>query len=74
MNNCISKVSRNDDDPYAVSFDKAIDAWEYLVSKDYVCSIKGLLDFGERVKFCRWCNGKRCENNEVTLIPVMGNT
>lgn len=74
MNNCISSFSRNDSDPYAVSFPKAIDAWEYLVSKDFVCSIKGIDSFNERVKFCRWCNGRKCEDNEATLIPVMGDT
>ena len=74
MNNCISSFSRNDSDPYAVSFNNAIGAWDYLVSMDYVCSIRSLgMSFDERVKFCRWCNGRRCEDNEATLVPVMGN-
>ena len=54
-----------------VSFKTAIKAYDYLVKNGYEGTIQLNSSFEERVKFCRWVNGKRCANESFTLIPSM---
>ena len=58
-----------------INFKTAIEAYDYLIKNDYEGTISITnSSFDERVKFCRWVNGKRCDNKTFTLIPSMINS
>jgi len=67
--NCIKQVTINYESGghYVHS---ALEAWDYLVEKDFDTEIKLDMPWEERVKLVRWCNGNRCENFIGDMVPV----
>ena len=55
-------------------FTNALDAFEFTVSHNFSSSMDlTKMNYTEKVKLCRWMNGKLCHNTNETLRPSFKN-